>query len=447
MALAIRTLEVIGRPAQTSSAFREFQQDRLAFLKRCAETADVVHARLGADDVLVISRPDLVTEVMLVRRADFSKAYLSSIMPPLLSGSLLLADSDSWLHQRKLMLPAFHKERLDTYANAMAEESERAIKGWQSGQRRDIHSDMMRMTLQIVTRTLFGLDFSDAVDVSERLISAVMDEFNSRMASTIRFRYPLPSLRTFRLYRAMKELDDIAYTAIRERRAHPGEDLMSMLVGATDEDGTPMTDREVRDACLAVFFAGHETTACLLSWTWYALASRDDVERKLLDELARAGDAVAGSPASLVERLPFMQCVLNEVLRMYPPAYAFGRLALRDTKVGDHEVKAGQIVVMSPWAMHRDARFFDQPERFMPERWQDGLASRLPKFTFFPFSSGPRRCVGSSFAMLEATIAIATILPRFRLSSPPAVVEPAPSITLRPGGGMPMTVTRRESLN
>lgn len=383
---------------------------------------------------------------MLTRRADFSKAYLSSIMPPLLSSSLLLADSDSWLHQRKLMLPAFHKERLDAYARAMAEESERAIAKWQSGERRDIHSDMMRLTLQIVTRTLFGLDFSDAVDVAERLIDAVMSEFNSRIASPFRFRYPLPSLRTFRLYRAMKELDEIAYTAISERRRNPQQDLMSMLIGATDEDGTPMTDREVRDACLAVFFAGHETTACLLSWTWYVLAGREDIERKLLTEIAGAA-AQAAPPAEFIERLPYMQNVLNEALRMYPPAYAFGRRALRDTSVGGQEVKAGQTVVMSPWAMHRDARYFDQPERFMPERWQNGLASRLPKFTFFPFSSGPRRCVGSSFAMLEATIAIATILPRFRLSSPPAVVEPAPSITLRPGGGMPMTVTRRTARN
>jgi len=446
MPVAIRTLEVDGRLALTSSAFREFQQDRLAFLKRCAETADVVHARLGADDVLIISRPELATEVMLTRRADFSKAYLTTIMPPLLAGSLLLADSDSWLHQRKLMLPAFHKERLDTYAVVMAEESERAIAGWQSGQRRDLHSDMMRLTLQIVTRTLFGLDFSHAVEVSERLIDAVMDEVNSRIASPFRFRYPLPNLRTLRLYRAMKALDEIAYTAIRERRRHPQEDLMSMLIGATDEDGTPMTDREVRDACLAVFFAGHETTACLLSWTWFVLAGREDIERKLLAELGGAA-AHSAPPAELIERLPYMQNVLNEALRLYPPAYAFGRRALRDTKVGDHDVKAGQTVVMSPWAMHRDARFWEEPERFNPDRWQNNLAARLPKFTFFPFSSGPRRCVGSSFAMLEATIAIATILPRFRLSSPPPVVEPAPSITLRPGGGMPMTVTRREILN
>ncbi|TMF03678.1 MAG: cytochrome P450 [Chloroflexi bacterium] len=444
MPVAIRTLEVDGRRALTSSAFREFQKDRLAFLMRCAETADVVHVRLGAEDVLVVSRPELATEVMLTRRADFSKAYLTSIMPPLLAGSLLLADSDSWLHQRKLMLPAFHKERLDTYAAVMAEESERAIATWQPGQRRDIHSEMMRLTLQIVTRSLFGLDFSHGVEATERLIDALMDEVNSRIASPFRFRYPLPTFRTLRLYRAMKELDEIAYTAIRERRRHPQEDLMSMLVGATDEDGTPMTDREVRDACLAVFFAGHETTACLLSWTWYVLAGREDIVQKLLAELAGAKSA---PPAELIERLPYMQNVLNEALRLYPPAYAFGRRAVRDTRVGDDEVKAGQTVVMSPWAMHRDARFWDEPEKFTPDRWQNNLAARLPKFTFFPFSSGPRRCVGSSFAMLEATIAIATILPRFKLSSPPSVVEPAPSITLRPGGGMPMTISRRKSLN
>ena len=443
---AIRTLEVDSSQALASSAFRDFQQDRLAFLQRCAETADVVRVRLGADDVIVISRPDLVTEVMLTRRADFSKAYLSSIMPPLLSGSLLLADSDSWLHQRKLMLPAFHKERLDLYAAVMAEETERVISRWHSGERRDIHSDMMRLTLQVVTRTLFGLDFSNGVDVAERLIDAVMEEFNSRIASPFRFRYPLPSLRTLRLYRAMKELDVIAYEAIRERRRHPQEDLISMLVGASDEDGTPMTDREVRDACLAIFFAGHETTACLLSWTWYVLAGREDIERKLLAELGEAGARTA-PPAQLMGRLPYMQNVLNEALRMYPPAYAFGRRALRDTRIGEHEVRAGQTVVMSPWAMHRDRRVFEEPERFNPDRWRDGLASRLPKFTFFPFSSGPRRCLGASFAQLEATVAISVILPRFKLSEPPAVVKPAPSITLRPGGGLPMTVTRRETLN
>jgi cytochrome P450 len=148
----------------------------------------------------------------------------------------------------------------------------------------------------------------------------------------------------------------------------------------------------------------------------------------------------------LVERLPFMQNVLNEVLRLYPPAYAFGRQALRDTMVGSHPVKAGQTVAMSPWAMHRDPRFWDDPDEFKPERWQNGLASRLPKFTFFPFSSGPRRCVGSSFAMMEATIAVAAMLPRFRLTAPP-VVQAAPSITLRPAGGMPMTLIGRETLN
>src|SRR5438067_2863333 len=295
MPVAIRTLEVDGRRALTSSAFREFQKDRLAFLKRCAETADVVHVRLGAEDVLVVSRPELATEVMLTRRADFSKAYLTSIMPPLLAGSLLLADSDSWLHQRKLMLPAFHKERLDAYAAVMAEESEHAIATWQSGQRRDIHSDMMRLTLQIVTRTLFGLDFSHGVEATERLIDAVMDEFNSRIASPFRFRYPLPTFRTLRLYRAMKELDEIAYTAIRERRQHPQQDLISMLVGATDEDGTPMTDREIRDAFLAVFFVCHETPACLLWWMWYVLAGREEIEQKLLAELGGANTAHAAA--------------------------------------------------------------------------------------------------------------------------------------------------------
>jgi len=426
------------------AAYEEFQQDRLGFFRRCAETADVVPVRLGPDDVLVISRPELVTDVLLTHRADFSKGYLTSVMHPLLAGSLLLVDSDSWLDQRKLMLPAFHREHLAAYAAVMAEEAARACAPWRSGERRDLHSDMMRMTLQVVTRTLFGIDLADAVGVAERLIATLMDEFNRRVASPVRVRFPLPSLRTLRLAGALRELDAIAYRAIQERRARPRQDLLSMLIAARDEDDRPMTDREVRDACLAVFFAGHETTACLLSWTWYVLATHEDVQNLVRAELLAAGADPATSPASLVERLPYTQSVIQEVLRLYPPAYAFGRRAIRATMVGRHEVAEGTTVLMSPWAIQRDPRNFDDPESFLPERWRGGLASRLPRFAYFPFSSGPRRCIGSSFATMEATITIATVVPRYRLSAP-GTAEAAPSITLRPAGGMPMTVTRRES--
>jgi cytochrome P450 len=434
----------LRRPPTFSAAFEEFQHDRLEFFRHCAETAEAVQVRFGGEDVMVVSRPELVNDVLVTRRADFSKAYLTSLMHPLLAGSMLLADSDSWLHQRKLVLPAFHRERLDTYAIVMAEEARRACVSWVPGQRRDVHSEMMRMTLQIVTRTLFGIDFSSAVGVAENLVATVMDEFNRRIASPVRFRFPLPSVRTLRLIRAMRELDDIAYRAISERRREPKDDLLSMLVAAHDEYGRPMSDREVRDACIAVFFAGHETTACLLSWTWYVLSDRRDVEARLLGELAAAGIQAEDSPASLVERLPYMQAVLKEVLRLYPPAYGFGRRALRDTTVGEHAVPAGTTVLMSPWAIQRDATYFEDPERFVPERWENGLASRLPRFAYFPFSSGPRRCVGSSYATMEATIALATVLPRFRLTSV-APVKPAPSLTLRPAGEMPMAVTARQN--
>ena len=432
MQLALR------RPSPSPASFQEFQHDRLGFFRRCAETGDALWFRFAAEDVMVVSRPELVNDVLVARRADFSKAYLTSLMHPLLAGSMLLADSDSWLHERKLVLPAFHRERLDTYAHVMADEARRASAAWVPGQTRDVHSDMMRMTLQIVTRTLFGIDFRSAVGVAENLVATVMDEFNRRIASPVRFRFPLPSVRTLRLFKAMRELDDIAYRAIAERRREPQPDLLSMLVAAQDESGQPMSDREVRDACIAVFFAGHETTACLLSWTWYVLAQRPDVEEKLLAEIGQAGFD-GESPAALVSRLPYMQMVLNEVLRLYPPAYGFGRRALRDTVVGTHVVTAGTTVLMSPWAMHRDPTYFEDPERFAPERWENGLASHLPRFAYFPFSSGPRRCVGSSYATMEATIAIATILPRFRLAST-AAARPAPSLTLRPAGGMPMQV-------
>lgn len=438
MQLALR------RPSPSATAFEEFQHDRLEFFRRCAETADAVRFRFGAEDVLVVSRPELVNDVLMTRRIDFSKAYLTSLMHPLLAGSMLLADSDSWLHQRKLVLPAFHRDRVDAYAVVMAEEARRACGKWKAGDLRDIHSEMMRMTLQIVTRTLFGIDFSAAVGVAEDLVATVMDEFNRRIASPVRFRFPLPSVRTLRLLKAMRDLDDIAYRAIAERRRKPQGDLLSMLVAAHDESGRPMTDREIRDACLAVFFAGHETTACLLSWTWYVLSQRRDVEARMLAELEAANVGPQDSPWTFVDRLPYTQDVLKEVLRLYPPAYAFGRRALRDTSVGNYPVPAGTTVLMSPWAIQRDPSYFDDPEQFKPERWKNGLASRLHRFAYFPFSSGPRRCVGSSYATMEATIAIATILPRFRMSSA-GEVKPAPSLTLRPAGEMLMEISARQN--
>jgi cytochrome P450 len=430
------------RTTPTQAGFDDFQRDRLEFFRRCAESGEAVRFRFGAEDVLVVSKPELVNDVLVTRRTDFSKAYLTSLMHPLLAGSMLLSDSDSWLHQRKLVLPAFHRERLDAYAEVMAEEARRACAAWAPGQRRDVHSDMMRMTLQIVTRTLFGIDFSNAVGVAENLVATVMDEFNRRIASPVRFRFPLPSVRTLRLLKSLRELDDIAYRAISERRNQPRMDLLSMLVASRDEDGRPMSDREIRDACLAVFFAGHETTACLLSWTWYVLAQRRDVEERMVAELERNDVHPGDSPATLVERLPYMQAVIKEVLRLYPPAYGFGRRALRATTVGEYEVEAGMTVLMSPWAIHRDPTYFEDPDRFAPERWENGFASHFPRFAYFPFSSGPRRCVGSSFATMEATIAIATILPRFELTSL-GEVRAAPSLTLRPAGGMPMMVASR----
>jgi cytochrome P450 len=438
---------VIGRLSRRSySDFEEFQHDRLAFFRRCSQTADVVPFRAGADEVLVVSHPNLVNDVLITHRTDFSKAYLTSLMHPLLAGSMLLADSDSWLHQRRLVLPAFHHDRLEEYAVVMADEARRASAGWTMAQRRDLHSDMMQMTLQIVTRTLFGIDFSNGIGAAQRLVSIIMDEFNRRIASPRRIPVALPTPRTLRLLRSMKELDDIAYRAIRERRREPRTDLLSMLIAAKDEDGVPMSDREVRDASLAVFFAGHETTACLLSWTWYVLARRPDIQHKVLDELRRELGPDGEPTAAVVNRLPYTEAVLNEVLRLYPPAYAFGRRALRETSVGGHQVPAGTTVVMSPWAMHRDPRFYEDPDEFKPERWQSGLAARLPKFAFFPFSSGPRRCVGSAYATMEATVTVATILPRFEFSSSGETVVPAPSITLRPAGGMPLTVTPRNSM-
>jgi cytochrome P450 len=241
------------------------------------------------------------------------------------------------------------------------------------------------------------------------------------------------------------QIEKILYRIIAERRAlgRDAGDLLSMLLAAQDEDGSKMTDRQLRDETITLFLAGHETTASTLSWTWWLLAQNPTVEKKLHAEL----DAVLGGRAPAFDDLPnlaYAGHVISEALRLYPPAWGMARLAVEDHEIAGYPVKKGMGVAMAQWVVHRDPRWYDAPEEFRPERWENDLMKRLPRFAYFPFGGGPRQCIGNAFALMEATLILATIARKFRLRLVPGhPVVPLASITLRPRHGVRVTLESR----
>jgi cytochrome P450 len=345
------------------------------------------------------------------------------------------------------MQPVFRKSRIDSYAGFMVAYSEARAESWRDGAEIDITAEMMELAMMVVAKTLFDHEVSGESDrVSHNLSIAL--EFFSRMMSpflSLRLRLPLPSTRRFR--GAVEELDAVIYRMIEHRRRHPtgGNDLLSLLVEAKDdESNVHMDERQLRDELMTLFMAGHETTANALSWTVYLLSQDDGVQQKLHAEITAV---LAGRPSlgpADMGRLPYARNVLLEGLRLYPPGWFTGRNALTDVPLGGYLVPKGANVLMSQYVVQRDSRWFDEPERFRPDRWTAQMQESLPKGAYFPFSMGDRHCIGESFAWLEAILVLSTLVTRWRFElCPGQAIRPKPSITLRPAAGIRVRVDRR----
>jgi cytochrome P450 len=355
------------------------------------------------------------------------------------------------------MQPAFHRERVAAYGPAMVERGGRMLERWKDGETRDVHRDLMRLTLEIAAETLFGASVeSDAERVSAAL--DVLMDANTSTRRLLPLARHLPTADNRRYSAAVGELDRIVYRIISQRRAEMGaeaagvgarrSDLLSLLLQAQDDDGSRMNDRQLRDECITLLLAGHETTALALTWTAYLLASDSAVQKKFHAELDRVfgGPGIAGRAPRVedVGRLPYTECILRESLRLYPPAWLMPRVAAEACEIHGYHVPKGASVLVSQYIVHRDPRYFSEPERFDPGRWTEAFARGLPRFAYFPFGGGPRLCIGNNFALLEATLLLALLGQRFRLgqaSSAPA--EPMASITLRPKDGVRLTISRR----
>lgn len=443
-----------SKPSYKGSTLRNLlaiRGDRVSFLSKLKQDhGDVVRFHIATQAVWLLSHPEHIRDVLVMNQKKFMKGRGIQMMKQLLGDGLLTSEGEFHLRQRRLVQPAFHRQRVASYATSMVEDARRMRERWAmlpAGAEIEMSQEMMRLTLMIAGRTLFDADVEeDASEVGQALtdLMAIAERIPNPLAGILAL-LPLPSNRRFE--KARQRLDDIIYGIIRERRTSNVDrgDFLSMLLMAQDEEGGTggMTDSQVRDEALTIFLAGHETTATALTWTWYLLSQHPEAEAKLHAEI----DSILQGRLPTFEDLPklrYAEMVFAEAMRLYPPAWIIGRRALVDHEIDGHQIKAGDLILMSQYLTHHDARWFPEPEKFIPERWTPELKEERPKFSYFPFGGGTRTCIGEAFAWMEASLVIATLAqqwkPRLVQGHP---VETRALITLRPKHGMKMTLSKR----
>ncbi|MCU1308429.1 MAG: hypothetical protein JWN45_3124 [Acidobacteriaceae bacterium] len=413
------------------------------------EFGDIFYYRAAWLHVYFLNHPDLIEEVLVRNYKNFLKDRVVRNSRWFFGQGLLTNEGDSWLRQRRLSQPAFHRERVASYAKIMTDYAGQMLATWQDGEIRDIHQEMMRLTLRIVVRALFNVESEETEQISSAMNIVMGNTTGIRMLLPPIARYlPTPKMIGFR--RAVARLDQTVYSIVSKRRAHErvheedSGDLLSMLMQAKDEDGSRMSDKQLRDEVLTFLLAGHETTALALSWTWHLLGQHPEVERKLHQEL----DHVLDGRVPIFSDLPaltYTERVIKESMRLYPPAWSLARTVVSDFELRGYRIPSGANVVMSQWIMHRNPTYFPDPDKFDPDRWLQERSQKLPRFAYFPFGGGPRQCIGTAFAMMEATLLLATIAQQFRLHPvPDHSVVLIPSFTLRPKYGIKVTLQRQQ---
>ncbi len=429
----------------------KLRYDRISPIMEAFEQyGDTVMFRVTVKNLYLLKHPDAIQELLVSRHRDMRKDSGHQLfLKPILGNGLLVSEGDFHLRQRRMMQPAFHRKQVADYAEAMVHFGTQEAASWEDGARIDVMRAMMRVALGVVGKTLFNSDTQgDAKRVADAIEDIMpMDAWMLHPLFFILMRLPLKPVRRF--YRAMADLDATVLRMIEEHRADQRPerdgDIIDMLLAARDQDdGGAMTARQVRDEVLTLFLAGHETTANTLAWAWHLLGQNPEAEARMHEEV----DRVLGGRAPTMEDYPqleYTRRVFAETLRLYPAAYLFGRLAMRDTHVAGYQIPRGSELLVSPFATHRDARWWPDPERFDPDRHLPEAAKERPKYAYVPFGAGIRKCIGEHFAWMEGVFVLATVAQRWRLRPvPDHEVAIDPRITLRPKGGLPMQVAARE---
>jgi cytochrome P450 len=433
-------------------AFHKFRPGNPIFLfQHLAEKyGDIAHYKIGWHHIVFLNHPEYIREVLVVQNDNFIKERTVQRTRMLLGEGMITSEDAEHRAQRQVAQPAFHRQRIPEYGAAIVDEAARARESWKDGGQRDIAIDMMHLTLKIVARTLFAADLQNEVLELADAINRIMGLYNFLVmlpAAECLVHLRPPGLAAF--VKARKRIDAVVYRmmdAHRRRGGNGGSLLDLMLTASSNEsesDAGPEAQQALRDQVITIFLAGYETVANALIWTWYLLSQNPDCERRCHEEV----DSVLQGRLPTAEDLPrlhYVEMVMAESMRLYPPAWAMGRYARNDFQLGEYRLPARTTVLISQFVTHRDPRYFPDPLRFDPQRFTAEAKSKRAKFTYFPFGAGVRQCIGESFAWMEGVLVLATFLQKWKLRLVPnQCVEPQPLITLRPKYGMRMQVEAR----
>jgi cytochrome P450 len=435
----------------TGSLF-EFKRDPLALLERYArDYGDLARFHILTRPVYLVSHPSYVEQILGIQQHSFVKRSSSHDVGGVFGNGMLTSNGNEWRRQRRTVSPAFHGQHLRDYTDIIVSEIEQWIAGWCDGEIRDLHREMAGLSLVIVARALFGAMLHDDAETLTAAMDVLVDRFwlecpiglcPSGLLPTF-----FPTRANLQLRRSIREIDRVAYRMLGMQPSGPqtGGSLLRTLLNARDADGKPISQRQLRDELVTVLLAGHETTACALTWSWYLLATNPEAKRKVEAEVATELDEDV-SACDAMERLCYTRAVVLESMRLYPPVWGINRVTIRDCEIGGHLFPKGTSVIMSQWLIHHDARFYQQPGAFLPERWTPEFVAGLPRYAYFPFGGGQRSCVGSELAMLELVLTLAVIARHFKIElMAREPVRPAPSITLRPSGDLRIVLHARKN--
>lgn len=431
-----------------------FGRAPLNFIDKTMPLGDVVEVKIPGHRAFQLYRAEDVEHVLThTNDKDFAKFDIPVVTIPLTLGEgLFTAKGDLWARQRRMMQPAFHRARIEAYSTIMVRRTQQMLDRWQptpgSDRVIDLRHEMMELTLEIVCDALFGIDTSQRVPILGAALHILVEDFVQRSENQLQLRPPIPTPRNRRLLKAIRTLETQLFEIVAERRAQgnleEGSDLLAMLLSAQDEEHGAMSDKQLRDELITLFIAGHETTALALTWAFYLLSQHPQIDALLAAEIRQALEDRQPTLADL-PNLKAAERVIKESMRLYPPLWSIaGRLVLQDCEIGGYHIPKDSVIFISPWAMHHNPRYFANPQEFHPDRWTDEFSKALPKYTYFPFGAGQRVCIGMPFAMLEATLALAMSVQRFKLELVEGQnVELLPSFTLRPKEEMRMRVSGR----
>jgi cytochrome P450 len=426
----------------------ELQRDVLTlFMTLPNDYGDIVRFRLGPAVAHLIRRPDHVRHVLLDNYQNYNKDTPGfRVLRRILGQGLLTSEGAFWLRQRKIMQPAFHKQKIDHFASVMTDVAKDVIESWRdaatTGRPLDMAEEFNRMTLRVVGRTLLGTEVGAEADAIGEAVTVVLEDANARLTQKIPIPDAVPTAQNRRFRAARDLLDRIVFRLIRERRARPVEgDLLGMLMAARDADtGEGMSDQQLRDEVMTIFLSGHETTAGALGWTFYLLSMYPAAARQLREEVSSVlGDRVP--TAADLPALKYTSMVLHESMRLYPPAWMITRRAADRDTIGGYDIPAGSFLFASPMVTQRHPEFWPNPEAFVPERCSAEALSRMPKFAYYPFGGGPRGCIGNGFAVMEAQLLTAMVAQRFELDLVGGhPIDFLPLVSLRPKHGIKMVL-------